>query len=304
MKTPDRMIAITVILLVPALASAQTVQTTAVNATSSLSNTNGCGSDKLQLTGFTMSPSAPAANQTATVTLTVKNLCTGTSLNVPYKVTNQAVNVASGTKSVSANSSATVQIPLTFAAGSHALDAMLDAANTLNEPVSTRTNNNASAGILFNVAAPRITLIMHPEMAPASVGLAPKIKVSNHNCGPAAQLSDLMSKVLLSWGTIPAPPAPYAPMPYPIEIGFGSFICKVQAEVEVYAAQLQNGWQVKSVSAQASGSGGTWSWAARPSAGSTNATTKLLITTFPGTPTLRVKLNVEIEGPQGTNPFQ
>lgn len=303
MRGFKRIAAVAALSFVPGITTAQTINKSSVNVTTKIA-ADGCGADKLQLTGFNMSPVRPAANQPATVTLTLKNLCSAASLNIPYKVTDQASTVASGTKTVAASSTATVHIPLTFGPGSHALDALLDANNSLHEPVPNRPNNNASAGILFNVAAPTVTLILHPEMLPTSVAAPPSIRVTKHNC-KAATATDLANQILARHTRLPSPPAPFVPTPYPTNFTFaGVFLCKVEAEVTAFAVQLKNGWKIKSADVQSSGSGGNWSWVRRPSPGSTDATTKLQLTTFPGIPTLSVRLNVEIEGPQGMSPFQ
>src|SRR5687768_3562629 len=135
--------------LLPAWAGAQTAYK------SSTTSTNTCSGDKVQLTGFSLSPSAPSYNQAVTVKVDLKNLC-GQTLSIPYKVADGSTVVTSGTKSVSANQTATVQYTWTATAGSHSFDAILDSGNSLNETSTVRANNGASSLITFTVAAPAL----------------------------------------------------------------------------------------------------------------------------------------------------
>ena len=288
----------------PGMLTAQVNKAVQGSATSNYTSNGTCPADKLQVSTFTASPASVSTGQNVTLKFTVKNSCNGSvSLSVPYEVMRGTTKVASGTTTVAAGATNTVQVNWSATEGQHVFVVYTDPAGALNESSANAVNNIAEVAV--NVTVPRVTMIMHPDMAPASAGLAPKIRIASHECGPAAKLAELLGNMVLDYTRAPAPPAPFVPIPYPVEIRFAAAVlCKVQTEVEVYAVSLKNGWKVKSVDAQSSGSGGSWTWVSRPSAGSTNPTTKLLVTTPIGTPTLKIKLNVEIEGPQGTNPFQ
>lgn len=111
---------------------------------------SACTGDKVQLTGFTVTPANPSPGQTVTVKIDMKNLC-GSSLNVPYTISRGSGVLSSGTKSVAAKGSASVQYNWTATEGNHGFDAYLDGANKLNESQTYRANNYAANDISLNI---------------------------------------------------------------------------------------------------------------------------------------------------------
>lgn len=276
----------------PAVAVAQ-VATTGTLSTATSLNTGGCPSDKLQLMGFTVTPGNPLVNQNVTIRITLRNSCTGTSLNIPYKITNYTTTVASGTKSVPANGTTNVDVVWKATAGNHVFDALLDETNTLNESSTNRVNNGASDGIALSVA-PFVTMTLDAQAA-SSAGAHHAHAFKSSVCDMASRMGSIMIQFVANYVGLPA-------SKFRVR---GPVICTMVTEGEAFGnLQLKNGWRVKSASGNHEGSGANWQWITQPSAGSTNPFAKIRITSNPGAVDYTVNLKIEIEGPQGTNPYQ
>ncbi len=111
-------------------------------ATTQQTKAQSC-SDKVQVTGLTISPQQPSAGQAVTVTLTFTNACTsGDARNIPWAIAKNNVMLGEGTSNAVAPGQ-TVTVSRTWIAqlGPHDFYAYVDPMNTFVESSTYRANN-------------------------------------------------------------------------------------------------------------------------------------------------------------------
>lgn len=282
-------------LLLPGTAGAQ-VMTTKPNVTTGI-NTD-CTGDRVQLTGFSMAPAQPGANQSVTVKLILKNACSKVSLNVPYWVADHSTKIATGTQTVPPGATVTISVPWTVKAGSHSLDAYLDETNTLNESATHQRNNAATTNISFTVAPPLVSMMLNFYLARdagAQFAHNASYKIGCTEIGYRQPEITIGRQYTVLFQLQGLPP------------------CGT-AEPHAFAnMKLKNGWRIKSVTGWTDiitsdvdrDPNVEWQWVNKPQPGSDDPFTKVRLTTK--SPTKRVNagffVRIEIEGPQGTRPF-
>ena len=288
--------AVLTIAILPGMVAGQVNKAGSVNATTSYTANGTCPADKLQVTSFAASPANPTPGQTVTLKFTVKNSCNGSvNLTVPYKVMNAATTVGSGTVSVAAGATTTLQLSWVATSGQHVFVAYADPNRTLSESNADGVNNISELAV--NVAPRLITTVLEGNAG----GTTPV-----HRSQQETVCSLYQTAIGASLAAVAANAAYLKAGAWPISFSHSNFAapCSVSTEAEAYSGvQLQNGWRVKSVSAVAEGTGGSWSWISKPSVGSTNPALKLKISTQKGYVNYRVNVRVEIEGPEGTSAF-
>lgn len=268
-------------LLLHGSAQAQ-VMTTNPNLKSSTTVTS-CSGDKIQLIGFTMTPSNPAVNQNVTVKIDMRNLC-GTTLNIPYKIANGSGVVTSGTKSVSAKQTASVQYSWKATAGNHSFDAYLDENNAINEASSYRLNNGAQDVIAFTVTPQPPAVAMLDGFKARDAGA---MYVSAPIKGPCMETSIFPGSQLVAVNLNGYP-------------GCEGGVYDLHKNLV-----LKNGWKVKAVDVTGASTNATWEWITRPVNGSTSPYGRLRIKPVLFGPTIGAfSVRITIEGPQGTNPYE
>jgi hypothetical protein len=276
--------------VLPIAAAAQQRATTSGVTATTTTSTNTCSGDKIQLTGFSISPAAPALNQTVTVKVDVKNLC-GQTLSIPYKIADGSSVLNSGSKSVSANQTATVQYTFTATAGNHSLDAYLDSGNTLNESSSYQANNGATNVIAFSIAAPTLaTEYLKKEPAQSAGAQFNIVLESGTGCVVKTMTSGTSANIPVLYITFSGGPP-----------------CG-RAVFEAYSNfTLKNGWKVKSVLVEkhSDAINSDWEWVTKPATGSSNPAMKWRCKTANDLLPLECRYNIRIsiEGPSGTSPY-
>lgn len=108
--------------------------------------------DRVQLTGFTATPSQPIHGQQVIISATVRHLCSSnnTAASMPWKITVGSTVIGSGTLKLASGAQTTISARWAATLGTHELDAEVDPNNTLNEPANAR-NNNLPSGLQLTV---------------------------------------------------------------------------------------------------------------------------------------------------------
>lgn len=255
----------------------------------------------IEITGISVSPSAPRGGQPATVKLTIRNAGSGTVARVPWTIHLYTGNqqLAQGEQSnVAPGASFDVTATWTPAPGSQKLQGYVDPSGKTfknTAPVSAQTKElnvnipQVSASTQGAGGAPRETRVLEHYKA--------KLAGANFSIGGG----EVTCHAWNDGGTQNEPDAPA------VAVDCKEMWVGRRADFELYSNfRLKNGWRIVRAEPIDVTREGTadFSWASSlPTAGSDNPYVKIrLWANVSGRVKLRYK--VTIDGPQGTDPYQ
>ena len=244
-------------------------------------------SDKVQVTDFSITPTAPVSGGPVTVKMTIKNLTNGV-LNIPWRIATTTV-VSNVKENVGGGSSFEVSARWTATPGQQHFFGDADPDNSLQEPQPVRRNN--TKGLDFNVAPRRVTRVFdYAKFRQARAGGSLGLTIDPP--GLAASCTETST-----------PQDPGQPTE---ELGFRvgcSFPFGATGNFEGLFA-LHNDWKVKSVDLVRENKTGNagWRWDDKPLPGDTRPHLKIHFWVQPGGQ-VSVFLRIVIEGPEDKDPF-
>lgn len=166
----------------------------------------GACRDKVSITDFKLS----GGGMSRTLTLTMRNLCTGTvvptTISVPWRITVGARTLKSSTISIAPGGTATVTAMWSLEAGTFNFDAIADPDNSLGEPTAAQ-GNNLPIGIQRTVSSQEYSAAYTAWLANAMDGVSQTPSSPGPGGSNASDACTLGDKIqLVSFTISPANP--------------------------------------------------------------------------------------------------
>ncbi|HUP93074.1 MAG TPA: CARDB domain-containing protein [Solimonas sp.] len=262
----------------------------------------------VEITNLFVSPSAPSAGQPTVVKLTIRNGGSGTVAKVPWVIHWYTANQTLGQGEIlNLAPGAIVEVSANWTppAGSQTLQGYVD-------PTGKTFNNTAPASSKFRQIA---VSVAQTSTKPTTTTTATQVLETKILDGNLAKNAGARSNSIIDGGSTPCSLENFFSASqdgiYPPGWIYGINCVALPAGGRVAHESyinftLKNGWKIKGfsiVQQSVYGVGANWQWAQVPTIGSTNPYMKMSVWANSGA-NVRVDVQVTIEGPAGTNPYQ